>query len=218
MSKIRTAWGAFEERRPGLAQLIMFSLLSSGMTVLQLVLMPAIKWAFGTTSLIDTSFQLLEVAAASGDQPFYVFDYAAGALPLGGGGLAYFLAVQITLLVAQVINFFLQRNITFKSNSNVWWAAFWYTVAYVVITFGAAVLQAFYKDPVYTLFMDTWGLGAGGEALADVATMLINACVSFWVFFPIFKIIFKQEPDDDDVAPDAAQADGGTEVVAAGLR
>jgi hypothetical protein len=66
----------------------------------------------------------------------------------------------------------------------------------VVITFGAAVLQAFYKDPVYTLFMDTWGLGAGGEALADVATMLINACVSFWVFFPIFKIIFKRVPEE----------------------
>lgn len=219
MSKIRTAWGAFEERRPGLAQLVMFSLLSSGMTVLQLVLMPAIKWAFGMTSLVETSFQVLEVTAASGDQPFYVFDYAAGALPLGGGGLAYFLAVQITLLVAQIINFFLQRTITFKSSSNVWWAAFWYTVAYVVISFGAAVLQAFYKDPVYTLFMDTWGLGAGGEALADVATMLINACVSFWVFFPIFKIIFKQEPAEDDGTPlDPAEAAGASETVGSSLR
>ena len=97
----------------------------------------------------------------SGGTPFYVFDYAAGALPLGGGGLAYFLAVQITLLVAQVINFFLQRSITFKSTSNVWWAAFWYTVAYVVISFGAAVLQAFYKEPrLHALHGD---LGAGRE-------------------------------------------------------
>lgn len=210
MSKMRAAWAEFEGRRPGVAQLILFTVLSSGMTVLQLILMPAIKWVFGRTDLVDTTFQVLRVGAASGDTPFYVFDYAAGALPLGGGGLAYFLAVQITLLIAQVINFFLQRNITFKSNSNVWWAAFWYTVAYVVISFGAAVLQAFYKEPVYTLFMDTWGMGASGEALADVATMLINACVSFWVFFPIFKVIFKQEPEDGtdgvDGAPDREQA------------
>lgn len=217
MSKMRTAWAQFEERRPGVAQFILFTVLSSGMTVLQLILMPAIKWAFGKTELVDTAFQVLRIGAASGDTPFYVFDYAAGALPLGGGGLAYFLAVQITLLIAQVINFFLQRNITFKSNSNVWWAAFWYTVAYVVISFGAAVLQAFYKEPVYTLLMDTWGLGASGETLADFATMLINACVSFWVFFPIFKVIFKQEPEVDAV-PDDAETGGSAETVGAGAR
>ncbi len=27
--------------------------------------------------------------------------------------------------------------------------------------------------------------------MADVITMLINSAVSFWVFFPIFRIIFK---------------------------
>lgn len=213
MTTIRAVWNRFADRRPGLAQLVMFSLLSTGMTVLQLILMPAIKWAFGRTSLVDTAFQVFQVGDASGGTPFYVFDYAAGALPLGGGGLAYFLAVQITLLVAQVINFFLQRSITFKSTSNVWWAAFWYTVAYVVISFGAAVLQAFYKEPVYTLFMETWGLGASGEALADVATMLINACVSFWVFFPIFKLIFKQEPAVGDATEEVDVLETGKAAV-----
>ena len=36
---------------------------------------------------------------------------------------------------------------------------------------------------------------------ADVVTMIINAAISFWVFFPIFKVIFKQE----DVQVGAAQ-------------
>jgi putative flippase GtrA len=66
---------------------------------------------------------------------YYVFDYGAGSLASGGGGgIGYFLAVQITLGIAQIINFFAQRNITFKSNSNIWKAAFWYVVAYMVIT------------------------------------------------------------------------------------
>lgn len=34
--------------------------------------------------------------------------------------------------------------------------------------------------------------------------MIINAAISFWVFFPIFKVIFKQVPEED--ATDGAEA------------
>lgn len=202
---LRQAWSGFQERRPGVAQFLVFFMLSNGITVLQLALMPFFKWLLGMTSLVDTSFQVLPIGSDVGGEPFFIFNYAAGALPQGGGGLAYFLSVQITLLIAQVINFFAQRNVTFKSNSSVGRAAFWYVVAYVIITFGAAALQGFYKAPIYDLFIDTWGLGKTGESLADMATMIINAALSFWVFFPIFKIIFKRVPEPDDVAgPDTS--------------
>lgn len=201
LTRIRQSWRRFAEKRPGAAQFVMFLLLSNGITVLQLALMPAIKWLFGMTSLVDTSFQQWQIGSGPDGSPFYVFDYAAGALPAGGGGLAYFLAVQLTLLIAQVINFFAQRTITFKSSSSVLRAAFWYAVAYVVITLAASVLQGWYKAPVYNLFIDTWGLGDTGETLADFATMIINALISFWVFFPIFRIIFRSTPDDDEVSP-----------------
>ena len=201
ITRIKASWSAFVEKRPAIAQFIVFTVLSSGMTVLQFIMMPVIKWIFGMTSLVDTGFQVFPVGTNFDGSTYYLFDYAAGALPLGGGGLAYFLAVQITLAIAQVINFFAQRNITFKSNSSPWVAAFWYTAAYIVISFGAAALQGLYKAPVYELLISTWGLGASGEALADVITMLINAIISFWVFFPIFKVIFKREPDvNDEVA------------------
>ena len=189
----RERWRTFEMSRPTLAQLVLFVIMNVGVTVIQLVLMPVIKALLGTTALVDTPFQALPI----GD--YFIFDYTAGPLPAGGGGLAYFLAVQITLAVAQVINFFLQRNVTFKSNSNPWWAALWYTIAYVVITFGAAALQGVYKAPVYELLITTWGLGASGEAIADVATMLINALISCAVFFPIFKLIFRREDEAEVV-------------------
>ncbi|MCI2956863.1 hypothetical protein MN032_04085 [Agromyces atrinae] len=195
MTPLIERWRAFEHARPTLAQLIVFSLLNIGMTVPQLVLMPVFKMIFGMTSLVDVGFQAMQLGGSVGGSPFYIFDYAAGALPDGGGGLAYFLAVQITLAIAQVINFFAQRNITFKSNSNPWWAALWYALAYVIITFGAAALQSVYKAPVYELLISTWGWGATGETLADVTTMLINALISCAVFFPIFKIIFRRDPE-----------------------
>ncbi len=202
VTRIRRAWRGFAERRPALAELVLFTLISQGMTVLQLALMPVLKWVFGMTSLVDTAFRVLPVSTNADGSTSFVFDYPAGALPVGGGGLAYFLAVQVTLLVAQVINFFLQRNVTFKSTSNVWRAAAWYAVAYVVITFAAAWLQGFYKDPVYQWMIGRWG--AAGETGADVATMIINALLSFVVFFPILKIIFRDGPGDRDGGTAAA--------------
>ncbi|MHA7132863.1 hypothetical protein [Oerskovia turbata] len=203
--RIREAWTSFSERRPGTAQFLMFFLLSNGVTVLQLALMPAFKALFGMTALVDTTFQVLPVGANPDGSQFFIFDYAAGALPEGGGGLAYFLAVQITLLIAQVINFFAQRNVTFKSNTSVWRAAFWYLVAYIVITFAAAALQGLYKAPIYELLIDTWGLGKTGETAADMVTMIINSALSFWVFFPIFKIIFKRTPDAVEATAPSAE-------------
>jgi putative flippase GtrA len=203
--RIREAWTSFSERRPGTAQFLMFFLLSNGVTVLQLALMPAFKALFGMTALVDTTFQVMPVGANPDGSQFFIFDYAAGALPEGGGGLAYFLAVQITLLIAQVINFFAQRNVTFKSNTSVWRAAFWYLVAYIVITFAAAALQGLYKAPIYELLIDTWGLGKTGETAADMVTMIINSALSFWVFFPIFKIIFKRTPDAVEAADPSAE-------------
>ena len=39
-------------------------------------------------------------------------------------------------------------------------------------------------------------MGRTGGTVADVITMIINSALSFWVFFPIFKVIFKRVPDE----------------------
>lgn len=191
------AWNRFKEKHPTLAQFVVFFILSNGVTILQMVLMPVLKAAFAGTALVNTPFQVLPVGHNLDGSQYYVFNYAAGPVAADGtgGGLAYFLAVQITMAIAQVINFFLQRNVTFKSNSSIGRAAFWYVVAYVVITLVAGALQGLYKAPIYSFLMRVLGEGLG-ETLADFVTMIINCAISFWVFFPIFKVIFKQEKAD----------------------
>lgn len=196
-NKLFTLWINFSEKHPGTAQFLVFFILSNGITVLQMILMPVLKGIFENTSLINTSFQVLQVGHNFDGSAYYVFNYAAGALASGGGGgLAYFLAVQISMAIAQIINFFVQRNVTFKSNSSIGKAAFWYVIAYIIITIGAAALQGLYKAPIYNLLMNTWGMGAAGETIADFITMIINSAISFWVFFPIFKVIFKNKQQD----------------------
>lgn len=186
-------WNTFKEKHPTIAQFIIFFIVSNGVTVLQMILMPLFKYGFGFTSLVDQNFQILQVGHNLDGSNYYVFDYAAGAITAGGGGgLAYFLAVEITMGIAQVINFFLQRNVTFKSGGSIAKAAGWYFIAYVIISVGAAALQGLYKAPIYNFFMNHMGQGLG-VTIADVITMIINCAISFWVFFPIMKIIFKEK-------------------------
>ena len=195
-NKLVSLWSNFSDKHPGAAQFLIFFILSNGITLLQMVLMPILKYIFELTPLVNTNFQIWQVGHNFDGSLYYVFNYAAGSLAEGGGGgLAYFLAVQITMAIAQIINFFAQRNITFKGVGNIWKAAFWYIVAYLIITVGAAALQGLYKAPIYNLFMNTWGMGTTGETIADFITMIINCAISFWVFFPILKIIFKNKEE-----------------------
>lgn len=199
-SGVFNLWNKVKEKYPNSAQFLVFFLLSNGVTVLQLVLMPLFRNIFAQTALVSTNFQIWQVGTTIDGSPNYIFDFAAGPISEGGGGgLAFFLAVQISIAIAQVINFFAQRNITFKSNSSVWKAAFWYFVAYVIITIVAAAALGFYQTPVYNFFMNTLGWGSVGETAGDIVTMIINSAISFWVFFPIFKVIFKQVPEDSKI-------------------
>lgn len=193
---VQGLWESFKESHPQIAQFFVFFMLSNGVTVLQMVLMPLLRRVFNNTNLVHVNFQVWRIRETYEGDVYYVFDFAEGYISEGGGGgLAYFLAVQIALAIAQIINFFAQRNITFKSNTNPWIAALWYLIAYVIITITAAALHGWYSPIIYAFFMETLNLGGLGETIADTLTMIIYAAISFWVFFPIFKIIFKRKEE-----------------------
>jgi putative flippase GtrA len=200
---IRGHWERFKIKHPLIAQFLIFYLFSNAVTILQLILMPVFKGVFAGTGLVAIPFQIFPVGYNVDGSRYYIFNYAAGTIAADGtgGGLAYFLAVQITLAIAQVINFFAQRNITFKSTGSIGRAAFWYVAAYIVITLAAGALQGLYKAPIYHFLMNA--MGNVGETIADIITMIINSAISFWVFFPIFKIIFKSTPKSQETEVNA---------------
>lgn len=211
----KALWDKFKAKHPNIAQFLVFFVLCNAVTVLQLILMPVFQSIFNATPLVDVAFQVGRIGNNFDGTPYYMFNYASGPIDANGlgGGLAYFLAIQITLAIAQVINFFAQRNVTFKGKNNIWIAAGWYTLAYVAITLVAALAQGFYKAPIYKLLMTTWGLGDTGRTIADIITMIINSAISFWVFFPIMKFIFKTDKKDDN-KDDSSDASEKPEVVA----
>jgi putative flippase GtrA len=190
----KNIWGGLKLKHPGIIQFLVFFILSNGVTLFQMILMPFLRGIFYATGLAAVPFQVFPVGHNVDGSRYYIFNYAAGPIaPDGsGGGLAYFLAVQTTIGIAQVINFFAQRTITFKSKSSIARAAFWYILAYIVITLAAGAFQGLYKAPLYNFLMRN--LDTAGETLADIVTMIINSAISFWVFFPIFKLIFRGGP------------------------
>lgn len=193
MAGNKGAWASFSEKHKGVAEFLTFFLISNGVTVLQMIMMPVIKNIFDHTSLVDINFQVWQIGQEVGGSAYYVFNYGAGGIAEGGGGgLAYFLAVEICLLTAQVLNFFLQRKVTFKAEGGILKAATWYFIAWIAISIGAAALQGLYKAPIYEFMIGAMGAGTGAT-VADIITMLINSVISFWVFYPIMKFIFKQK-------------------------
>ncbi|MEG1577329.1 MAG: hypothetical protein RR336_01035, partial [Oscillospiraceae bacterium] len=85
-AKARGGWSRFKENHPTLAQFIVFFILSNGVTILQMVMMPVLKGVFGGTNLVSTAFQVLPIGSNVDGSQYYVFNYAAGSIASGGGG------------------------------------------------------------------------------------------------------------------------------------
>lgn len=136
---------------PRIAQFITYFMVGNLATVVQLVLIPVLQPILGSTSLVNVDLYLFgpigdpqtmtTVTAVgqtvSGLNPYYVFNFTGGPVntlvtrTLNGitgsylthGGVAYFLATFIPLILSQVVSFFLQRKVTFKSSGNIAWQA-----------------------------------------------------------------------------------------------
>lgn len=100
-----------------------------------------------------------------------------------GGGLGYLIAMLVGSLLAQVINFPLQRNITFRSKGNPVYQAMWYFIAWVAITFVVNSINCAWVA-VAGHFVPTW--------LYNIGSTMIMGTISMVVFFFVFKIIFPE--------------------------
>ena len=203
---------AWWKRHPKIAEFISYFMVGNFVTIIQFILLPVLQAILKNTSLVSTDLHLfgpigdpaatttVTVAgqAITGLNPYYVFNYTAGPVNtlvtktlngitgeyLAHGGLAYFLAMFLTLIVAQVLTFYMQRNITFKSKGNLAWQIFWFVIATCIITVGANALYGLYQPWLYSTI---------GEGLGGLLASLLQCVISFWVFYPIFKIIFPKE-------------------------
>ncbi|MDR3319182.1 MAG: glycoside hydrolase family 3 C-terminal domain-containing protein, partial [Clostridiales bacterium] len=194
-----SAWYGFSSKKPKLSKLIyqifFFIVFSEGVTIFQYLVTLFLPMVFGA-GLAGTEFlwpKVLMYNAGGQDWFFNLLGYAVNYKTVGdvtsgvliGGGLGYFIAFEIATFLAQVINFPLQRNITFKSHGNPAFQAMWYFIGWV--------LTSLFCNGVNSVWLPVAN-GAVGTALpaaiTNIITMVVMGGISMVIFFFIFLIIF----------------------------
>lgn len=192
MEAIKNFWNSFADRHPKAAKWVreggLFVLFSNLVTVVQYVIyaflpnllgleLAATEWSWPAIPV-----SLFEINFTWNALGYDVLYDAAGNVMIGGG-LGYLIAMLVGSFLAQVINFPLQRNITFRSKGNPWYQAMWYFIAWVVITFIVNSINCVWVA-VASVLLPNW--------LYTIGTTVMMGGISMVIFFFVFKIIFPE--------------------------
>lgn len=151
---------------PDLWEFILFNILSNCATVTNFVVM----WL--CTGFVFTAFKL---------QPFqfFIFNYTNVESDLG---LCGFLSFLVATAAAQTVNFFVQKNLVFKSNAQFHKAVPKYILLAVVLVIVSAALPA-YSQALFVSLGVPHGLA---PTLANIVNILVQVVLSyptmkFWI-------------------------------------
>lgn len=239
-------WYNFADNHPKASgwiyKLALFFLFSNGVTILQLLIMVFLPYAFKgiwDTPFVWPAIALPWVDAAGNPLNYAIFNEpvifkqivdgitktlqgsttaeiealaATANTTLSAGGLGNFLAFEIAVFCAQCINLPLQRNITFKSKGNIYMQAAWYFIGWVGISIGVNALWG-----IMNPLMLWWNWN---DFVIVLVKTVVTGGVSMVIFFPIFLLIF---PDLNKVSKTAqaklekAKANGADSAKVAAL-
>jgi len=184
-------WYTFVDKHPKLSKLVyqlaFFFIFSMSVTLFQYLVTLFLPMIMGLDLAgVEFLWPKLPMYQINGIQHYWsVLGYAvttdsAGAVIIGGG-LGYFIAFEIATFLAQVINFPLQRNITFKSHGNPAWQAMWYFIGWILVS-------------LFCNGINSLWLPLGAEylpfAVYNILTMFSMGGISMIIFYFIFRIIF----------------------------
>ena len=168
------------ERHQGIWEFILFNVLSNISTITRFVMAAAGTWLFVTTMSLTQPFS------------FLIFDYTAP----NSGGLGGFLAFLIAEIAAQVVNYFVQMRLVFRSNASASAAAPKYALLAIVIV----VVNLILPGHVTQFCQQTFGLE---PSVASVVASAVNTLLAVIVSFPALKFwITPSESDADDKSAD----------------
>ena len=151
------------EEHPDLWEFIKFNVLSNVATITNF----AVLW-------LCSSFVFTSLAG----QPFdwLIFHYS-----VANGGLAGFLSFLVAYIVAQIVNYIVQRTLVFGADNDISKTLHWYILTVVVAGVISIILPAYTTQ----FFVDLgWGLG-----LAQTGANVINIIVQVVINYPMLKFV-----------------------------
>lgn len=184
MDKIKQWWSNFLKEKPVLAKWIreggLFVLISQAITIVRGLFIPMfanlLKGWLGTGA---AGFPGITVSF------FGLFDfdwYIIGASE-SEGGRSYFCALLVSLWIFEIINFFLQRRFTFRSNGNIARQFALYFLTFIVVT--CVVFSA------NSIWLGLSGFVGIPDWIVGIVTSFITGGVAMVVYFFVNRYIFK---------------------------
>lgn len=137
---------------------------------------PVSALAFTGLPVIDFGFPGIDVEMFGECFQWNIIGYDAN-----HGGLPYFCAYMIAMVLGEVINFFIQRSWVFRSNGNILWQGPWYLLAFCVVTCIVNSVNCIWIA-VAGQYVPSW--------LYNIGTTALNGGISMVIFFVVNKMIF----------------------------
>lgn len=180
MQKISTVWEGFKEKSPGLAQWVreggLFVIVCNLITVFKYLLLQFLPQALAGLPVVDFGFPGKDITILGETFKWNIIGYDAA-----HGGLPYFCAYMIAMLVGEIINFPIQRSFVFQSKGNFINQALWYFCAFIAVTCIVNSINCIWVA-VADNYVPSW--------VYNIGTTLLNGGVSMVIFFVVNKIIF----------------------------
>ena len=156
------SFATWTQEHQGVWEFIKFNVLSNISTIVRIVLSTACTALFVNALQLTAPFQ------------FLIFDYR-------DAGVGAFLAFLIAEIAAQVVNFFVQMKLVFKSDASYRETAWKYAVLAVVIV----VVNLLLPNYVMAFCQGSLGLDA---ALSGTVASVVNTLLAVIVSFPVLKL------------------------------
>lgn len=182
MNKVTSLWSRFAEKHPAASKWIreggLFVIVSNLITVFKYLLLTFLPAAFAYLGNRDFGFPGIDVTLFGIPFKWYIIGYGADQ-----GGVAYFTAYMIAMVIGEVINFFIQRSFVFRSKGNMAYQGMWYVIAFCIVTCIVNSINCVWAA-VAGHFVAPW--------LYNIGTTVLNGGVSMVIFFFVNKIIFPE--------------------------
>ena len=126
-------WNNFAAKHPAAAKWVreggLFVVVSNLITVFKYLLLQFLPKAFASLPVVDFGWPGIPVTLFGETFQWNILGYDAA-----HGGLPYFCAYMIAMVIGECINFPIQRNFVFRSKGNLAKQIGWYVVAFCLIT------------------------------------------------------------------------------------
>ncbi len=175
-------WTSFAEKHPGAAKWIreggLFVIVSNLITVFKYLLLTFLPAAFAGLGNASFGWPGIDVTLFGETFQWNILGYDQA-----HGGLAYFAAYMVAMIIGEVINFPIQKLVVFRNHDKPGKQIAWYCLAFFVITCIVNSINCIWVA-VAGMFVPAF--------VYNIGTTVLNGGVSMIVFFFVNKIIFPE--------------------------